>query len=770
MKDFDPQEAAMKTNNVSRFTKGRVMSKYLIAGLLALCLLVWGAQQGYSRLRLVSPARFTDASNLNTSLPTRWSTSQIAVSPQDQLKNVEATDAGAYPFRDIVVASPNSSTPYETASGGAMPMRAPGMEMTQEYGTGGGYTPRDTISPEFELHQQIQAALSRYQAATVESGERPTLRIEISELLGRQYDSHVKTYQQQVAELEQRLAGLREQVQKRVDAKSRLVALKLELLLSQAEGIGWPDAFPAIGNPNMYPGAGGPLSAQSGSPGMTGAIASPDMQLGGGGMAGPSNFSGGRSGSRGSSGGRSGSGSRRGGSGMSGSIGLPAGAGGRGGGSGAMGESGMGSGGSGFSVPDGLPAGAGGLSGGSGTSGGTELPPGGSGMLVPDGLPAGASGLGSWSGESGLGSWSGATAGSDMGSGVSGLSGPGGLSSGESGAESMSGGLGDPALQPSESSGSAPKPQLNVDPGYEPAPENRSTNLEALPGTELNRSAPGIEGPLPLPSNGNVVDPNGLRDPAVGGSGFETLDPSSTFSPDSAAGISRTNLAPAEGTSGLDLPAFENPLQGTPSQEPIEDSVRPEATAKALLLAVHNYHDAYQEFPFHPRAEQSDKLNWLVRVLPYLGIADSFDKFDFNQSWDSEQNVKLIDRMPEMFGQGRQTKFRWVESKARRFSDILDGTSNTIACIYGGTAVYWTENRPLSTFEAIEIFKSLPPDGELVVAFYDGYVAKIKPEIGVEVFKAMLTHNGGEVIQLPFERDFPGRVEAEAVAPTNVKQ
>jgi hypothetical protein len=136
----------------------------------------------------------------------------------------------------------------------------------------------------------------------------------------------------------------------------------------------------------------------------------------------------------------------------------------------------------------------------------------------------------------------------------------------------------------------------------------------------------------------------------------------------------------------------------------------------------------------------------LVRIVLYLGESDLANRFDLSQAWDSPQNRELLDQMPPRFGQGRKTQIRWVESDVRRFSDITDGTSATIACIFGGDAVYWTEQRPISHIEAIDLFLAVPPGGELVVGMYDGSVRAIKPDVGVKAFSAMLTPAGGEFV------------------------
>ena len=73
--------------------------------------------------------------------------------------------------------------------------------------------------------------------------------------LEKQYDRYLEGYQKQVDEMEARMQKLRDQLEKRKNAKDRLVDLKLEMLLSKADGLGWPEVnrrFPTA--PTASPG------------------------------------------------------------------------------------------------------------------------------------------------------------------------------------------------------------------------------------------------------------------------------------------------------------------------------------------------------------------------------------------------------------------------------------------------------------------------------------------------------------------------------------
>ncbi|HEX3148005.1 MAG TPA: sigma-70 family RNA polymerase sigma factor [Gemmataceae bacterium] len=78
---------------------------------------------------------------------------------------------------------------------------------------------------------------------------------------------------------------------------------------------------------------------------------------------------------------------------------------------------------------------------------------------------------------------------------------------------------------------------------------------------------------------------------------------------------------------------------------------------RAIMLAMHNYHDANGKFP----TDITDKtgkplLSWRVELLPYME-QDNFAKmFNRNEPWDSEHNLKLLSQMPDVFHVGFEPK------------------------------------------------------------------------------------------------------------------
>jgi hypothetical protein len=110
-------------------------------------------------------------------------------------------------------------------------------------------------------NQAVKKAVKQYRDAKPDTAERDNARKLVSDGLGKLYDEYLANQEKQIADLEDRLAKLREQVKKRRDAKDKMVELKLELVLSQADGLGWPDSSDSDGTRSdirwVAPGVGG---------------------------------------------------------------------------------------------------------------------------------------------------------------------------------------------------------------------------------------------------------------------------------------------------------------------------------------------------------------------------------------------------------------------------------------------------------------------------------------------------------------------------------
>ncbi len=201
---------------------------------------------------------------------------------------------------------------------------------------------------------------------------------------------------------------------------------------------------------------------------------------------------------------------------------------------------------------------------------------------------------------------------------------------------------------------------------------------------------------------------------------------------------------------------FDELLQKTMAQaEEMNKEMQKTNDLKQLLLAMHNYVDAYRRMPFNHDmgGRASLELSWRVRVLPFLEQANLYEQFKLDEAWDSENNKPLAEKMPELYGKDSKTgktKFCWIESKVQGFANITDGTSNTIAMIESTELVPWTQAKDISIEAAEKMILGLPDGQDIVVGMYDGSVRKLNNKIPAETLHALLTPDGGEAVDLNF--------------------
>ena len=113
-----------------------------------------------------------------------------------------------------------------------------------------------------------------------------------------------------------------------------------------------------------------------------------------------------------------------------------------------------------------------------------------------------------------------------------------------------------------------------------------------------------------------------------------------------------------------------------------------------LQLALCNYHDMHGCFPpaYLTDTKGAPIHSWRVLILPFIEQKSLYDAYRFDEPWNGPNNVKLADRMPEIFHMpsepastamtnivvivGPGTAF--PGSKSTRIKDFADGLDNTI--------------------------------------------------------------------------------------------
>jgi prepilin-type processing-associated H-X9-DG protein len=186
---------------------------------------------------------------------------------------------------------------------------------------------------------------------------------------------------------------------------------------------------------------------------------------------------------------------------------------------------------------------------------------------------------------------------------------------------------------------------------------------------------------------------------------------------------------------------------------------------KQIALGLLNYESAYKKFP--PRigksADGKPLLSWRVKILPFLEEQALYNEFHLDEPWDSEHNIKLLERMPAVYANPRVVTLPghtayllpygedtgWPED-AFRMPNITDGTSNTVAVVEAGgeVAVPWTKPDDLD-IDAYPDGSWMPPGAGANVVMFDGSVRFLAALIDPETLGALFTKDGGESVMLP---------------------
>ncbi|MDA7874540.1 DUF1559 domain-containing protein [Rhodopirellula sp.] len=185
---------------------------------------------------------------------------------------------------------------------------------------------------------------------------------------------------------------------------------------------------------------------------------------------------------------------------------------------------------------------------------------------------------------------------------------------------------------------------------------------------------------------------------------------------------------------------------------------------KQIGLAMHNHHAAYRKLPGNI-VDPTGKplLSWRVKILPFIDQQNLYQQFHLDEPWDSEHNITLVNRMPNIYAhpefankpgmtiyqRPRGPKLIMNSDTGRSFREILDGTSNTIMAVETppNAAVAWTKPEDISI--SLDNPKSKLFETKRLginVLMGDGAVRFLGNDLDASTLKSILTAQGGEVL------------------------
>jgi hypothetical protein len=183
---------------------------------------------------------------------------------------------------------------------------------------------------------------------------------------------------------------------------------------------------------------------------------------------------------------------------------------------------------------------------------------------------------------------------------------------------------------------------------------------------------------------------------------------------------------------------------------------------KQIGLAMHNYNSTYDGFPAAAICDKKGKplLSWRVAILPFVEENNLYMQFKLDEPWDSENNKKLIDKMPKLYAlpgakPDGKTHYRGFHGNGAFFdpvnlskiAEFTDGLSNTIMVVETAAASTWTKPDDIEFEPKMEIEKLLRfANGKTTVAFSDGSVRSLKRGLGDKTWRLLIQKNDGEPI------------------------
>lgn len=195
---------------------------------------------------------------------------------------------------------------------------------------------------------------------------------------------------------------------------------------------------------------------------------------------------------------------------------------------------------------------------------------------------------------------------------------------------------------------------------------------------------------------------------------------------------------------------------------------------RQISLAMLNYESANGHFlPAYIADEDGKPMHsWRVLLLPYLEQEALYNQYSFDEPWNGPNNSKLHDVIVPGFqcssvGRGEQetnTSYRLVTGKGTAFDgdhettfrEVSDGTSNTLTIVeVANSDTHWMEPVDLPLDEALARFSD--PDkaeqccnhpGTFNISLMDGSTHSIGFPISAENLKALITIDGGEIVNI----------------------
>jgi hypothetical protein len=186
---------------------------------------------------------------------------------------------------------------------------------------------------------------------------------------------------------------------------------------------------------------------------------------------------------------------------------------------------------------------------------------------------------------------------------------------------------------------------------------------------------------------------------------------------------------------------------------------------KQIGIALHNYHDTFNQLPPAVVRDANGQPLYSGRVLllPFMEQKPIYDQFDLTQAWDSPRNLPISQTAlpifcdPSAAAPSSRTDYLFVVGKGTAFDEpgphslnsLTDGTANTLFMLeVKNSGISWAEPRELDISQPMALPAGNHP-GVNLGTFFDGSVKAIRNDTPPADVRAFATEAGNESVFVP---------------------
>lgn len=191
-----------------------------------------------------------------------------------------------------------------------------------------------------------------------------------------------------------------------------------------------------------------------------------------------------------------------------------------------------------------------------------------------------------------------------------------------------------------------------------------------------------------------------------------------------------------------------SPAEWVPAETDEEAEDRIIRNMTIIAQGLKDYADNRKAFPGSAMSDNSKNptLSWRVAILPYIGYEDLYNRFNVDESWESPDNYKLLDEIPDVYRLPKESNnltpflvpiasegifHGYIRSLRMNDVEDSDGVADTLMLleVSRDKAIPWTKPADLEVERENAAQMILANSGEngCFVAWANGHVTRLKP-------------------------------------------